>query len=268
MSGGRTSAKDLFAAARGDGPSAASRDAMWRSVEAAALPAAGAGGAGGAGAASGTTTTAGSAGSGVGAGAGAGTGAAPAATTAAIAAKASFLGAVVGSTVSMAIAVVAFHALRPAPTLSNDGDAPVARVERAGDVAPDFRPPAMLAEQGSPPAPASSPGGRTHDDARTGTAATSHAASSAGGGAVPADSASFAREVALVGAAREALLRRDAAACLEALRAARALRSRQLEPEELGLEARALRMQGEFEQAARVEATLRAKYPRAISNER
>jgi hypothetical protein len=71
----------------------------------------------------------------------------------------------------------------------------------------------------------------------------------------------FARESLLVAEARGALVRDDADGALKAVRAARATGARQLEPEELAIEAQALRHLGAFAEAARVEAQLRARFP-------
>jgi hypothetical protein len=71
----------------------------------------------------------------------------------------------------------------------------------------------------------------------------------------------LSREVALVQEARRDLLIGDAAGTLKASRAARALEARQLEPEEMSLEARALRALGRDSEAAKVESQLRTMYP-------
>lgn len=71
----------------------------------------------------------------------------------------------------------------------------------------------------------------------------------------------LSREVALVAEARRELLTGDAAAALKSVRAARSLEARQLEPEEMSLEARALRQLGRDAEAERVEAQLRTMYP-------
>ncbi len=69
------------------------------------------------------------------------------------------------------------------------------------------------------------------------------------------------REGFLVSEARGALVRGDAKGALSAVHAAQALDSHALDPEELALEARALRAQGSAAAAAEVEARLRARYP-------
>ena len=69
------------------------------------------------------------------------------------------------------------------------------------------------------------------------------------------------REASLVAEARSALARGDAAAALRAVRAARQLPSHLLEPEELSLEAQALRALGLAAEATAVDGTLKGKYP-------
>jgi hypothetical protein len=71
----------------------------------------------------------------------------------------------------------------------------------------------------------------------------------------------LAREASLVVQAREALGRGDPHAALRAIHAARMLPSHQLRPEELAVEARALRALGRDDQAKDVDATLRKRFP-------
>lgn len=69
------------------------------------------------------------------------------------------------------------------------------------------------------------------------------------------------REAALVAEARGALLRSDAEAALASLDAARRVGLRDLEPEELSLRARSLRVLGRDAEAADIERTLKSRYP-------
>ncbi len=69
------------------------------------------------------------------------------------------------------------------------------------------------------------------------------------------------REAQLVSEARGALGRGDARRALQAVRAARALPSHQLAPEELAVEAQALRALGRAGDANQVDDTLRSKFP-------
>jgi hypothetical protein len=71
----------------------------------------------------------------------------------------------------------------------------------------------------------------------------------------------LAREASLVVEAREALGRGDPQSALRAIRAARMLPSHQLGPEELAVEARALRALGKDDQAKDVDSTLRKRFP-------
>jgi len=78
----------------------------------------------------------------------------------------------------------------------------------------------------------------------------------------PADPPSdLAEEARLVTAARTALVAGEAARALSLVQATRKLSARALEPEELGLEARALRALGRADDAAATELVLRRRYP-------
>jgi len=69
------------------------------------------------------------------------------------------------------------------------------------------------------------------------------------------------REASLVAEARAALVRGDAASALRAVRVARHLPSHQLEPEELAIEAQALRALGKGDEARAVDGTLKGRFP-------
>ena len=71
----------------------------------------------------------------------------------------------------------------------------------------------------------------------------------------------LSREVALVAQARRELITGDPAAALKSVRAARSLEARQMEPEEMGLEVKALRALGRDAEAEHVESQLRTMYP-------
>lgn len=71
----------------------------------------------------------------------------------------------------------------------------------------------------------------------------------------------LAREAQLVSEARSALGRGDTARALEAVRAARALPSHQLAPEEMAVEAQALRALGRAGEADTVDEALRVQFP-------
>jgi hypothetical protein len=72
---------------------------------------------------------------------------------------------------------------------------------------------------------------------------------------------SLAREAALVSEARNALTHGNPELALRAIRAARALRSRQLVPEELAVEEQALRAIGHSDEANGIDVQLRLQYP-------
>jgi hypothetical protein len=76
-----------------------------------------------------------------------------------------------------------------------------------------------------------------------------------------ADDDALERETLLVAEARGALMRGNPNGSLSAVRAARAQTSHALEPEEMSLEAKALRALGRPADAAVVEAQLRARFP-------
>jgi hypothetical protein len=71
----------------------------------------------------------------------------------------------------------------------------------------------------------------------------------------------LAREASLVARAHAALVGGDAHAALITVRAARALPSHALRPEELSIEAQALRALGRDDQAREVDATLKKQFP-------
>ena len=79
--------------------------------------------------------------------------------------------------------------------------------------------------------------------------------------ALPDESDPLSREAAFISEARASLVRGDALGALRKTRAARALPTRQLEPEELAVEAQALRALGREGEATAIEATLRSRYP-------
>jgi hypothetical protein len=76
-----------------------------------------------------------------------------------------------------------------------------------------------------------------------------------------ANEGSLAREASLVTEARSALGRGDPESAVRAIRAARALPSRQLVPEELAVEEQALRALGQSDEANGIDVQLRLQYP-------
>jgi hypothetical protein len=79
-----------------------------------------------------------------------------------------------------------------------------------------------------------------------------------------AESDTLAREASALAEARGALARRDALAALQIVRSLRALPGRQLVPEELAVEAQALRGLGLDDDANAVETRLRTRFPDSV----
>jgi hypothetical protein len=71
----------------------------------------------------------------------------------------------------------------------------------------------------------------------------------------------LAREASLVADARSALASGDPRSALQAIHDARALSSRQMAPEELAVEAHALRALGRQDEANEADSTLKAQFP-------
>ena len=82
--------------------------------------------------------------------------------------------------------------------------------------------------------------------------------------AAPPDSDSLAREASSLAEARRALARRDALSALQIVRDLHALPDRQLVPEELAVEAQALRGLGLDDEASQVETHLRVRFPDSV----
>src|SRR6185437_14862574 len=74
----------------------------------------------------------------------------------------------------------------------------------------------------------------------------------------------LAREASLLAEARNALAKRDALSALQIIRGLRALPTRQLVPEELSVEAQALRSLGLEDDANAVDGALRARFPDSV----
>jgi hypothetical protein len=94
------------------------------------------------------------------------------------------------------------------------------------------------------------------------TTGASHASAAAVGPAT--DSDTLAREASSLAEARGALARHDAVLALQIVRGLRALPGRQLVPEELAVEAQALRGLGLDDDASAVEARLRVRFPDSV----
>lgn len=207
----------------------------------------------------------------------------------AVATKAAFIGALFGSAISIGIATFMLHAKNEPPPVTQSVVMSPGRAAslRASGNANTNAPQNVQASNGGttielPSTPAdpianaqsaenSSESAKSQratqgaSDARPSTSKSpSHAASHAkkndsAGSESPDDMLS--REVALVAEARRELLTGDPAAALKSVRAARSLEARQMEPDEMGLEAKALRALGRDSEAERVESQLRTMYP-------
>ena len=239
-----TKTRDLLRAAKGDAPNALSKAKIWGGVAATTAGAAGAGT---------SVALAVSGGSG----------------------KLVAVGALFGSAITVGLAMALMHVgpLSPNPG-SNASRGADARMSSAPQPQRDEYAPALPI---MPPPPAAPTAPATLVDAK---AAPPSVAANAAPPAAPKPAvrlgASVAakakpsatdsddvlmRETLLVAEARGALMRGDARAALSAARAARALDSHALDPEELSLQARALRALGEDDEANKVEGTLKGRYP-------
>ena len=245
----------MIAAARADGPSTAARANVWTGVSTMVGEAAVASGAGGA-----------------------------AATGSAGAAKMLVLGTLLGGTVTIGVGVAMLfigRAPSPAPTMSVAAPAPGEGAELAALSMPALTPvPALdraVAEASANPAPAL---GRTvvaasvnppahafviASPARLAGFETGKRPAPAHASLPPvADSDSLAREASSLAEARRALARRDALSALQIVRDLHALPDRQLIPEELAVEAQALRGLGLDDEASQVETHLRVRFPDSV----
>jgi hypothetical protein len=187
------------------------------------------------------------------------------------------LGTLLGGTVTVGLAAMLLR-VGPAPTdTSRPSSAPLAMWTAAPPVAqPDSRPALPLAVPVAPPAAPALSATAASSPPTAPTAAAPSPTVAALSPTVPAPSPTVAasphsvaavagdalgREASLVVQAREALERGDPQGALRAIHAARMLPSHQLGPEELAVEARALRALGRDDQARDVDSTLRKRFP-------
>ena len=247
----------LLNAAKADGPSAAARAKVWSGVS---------GAVGGAVAAGGAATAAGAAGA-LGAVGGS-------------AAKMLAIGTLLGGTVTVGLATMLLRiGSTPMPVPAASQAAVVAAafaspgatcVPQSPLLAPPAGAPTAGAAQIAAAAPTPSPGSGAHsghgphatgaprsESRPTITPAAANAR--AAGSSAPEDP--LAKEARLVTEARARLSAGDAQAALRLVRAARSMHNPQLVPEELVVEAQALRALGQVDDARGVDATLRAQYP-------
>jgi hypothetical protein len=162
-------------------------------------------------------------------------------------AKAAFIGALVGSAASIGVVAIVLHLSAAKLAPSEPGS-----LDRRGAVAGErFDPPSAM----MPLRPAAAPA----DDLEIAPDVVPSAPR------VPLDPRQrediLSREAALVTSGRHQLLAGNAEGALRDVKAARALPVRQLEPEVLTLEARALRALGRDDEAVEAEMTLRLRFP-------
>ena len=241
MSGENLSAatKALLRAAKGDAPGAAARAKVWSSVTSTVGAVGGAAGAAGSG--------------------GAAIGAASAAAGGMGAMKMLVLGTLLGGAVTVGLAATMLQIGPPPRDVPTATTAPVLAAANAAtgpsELAGIDPPTANVAPVVTAATPVIPTAARTRPHPRP----SAHPAP-AGARAAPAVD-SLAREASLVADARAALARGDAQTALRTVRAARALPSPQLVPEELAVEGQALRLLGSADEARGVDQTLRTTYP-------
>lgn len=236
----RLSTKELIATAKADMPSAAARAKMWAGVS---------GVVGGAAAASGATASAIMSGG-------------------ATATKVLTIGALFGGALTVGLATVLLQ-IGPAPapptkTPNSMAVGPAAPGALAPSPARASIAPSSFSVPSSvntpPPVPAAN-AGQAAAPAATRKATPAH--SGHGHTKFASHEDSLAREASLVAEARSALGRGDPRSALRAIRAARAIPSRQLVPEELAVEELALRALGQSDEANGIDVMLRLQYPEA-----
>lgn len=220
-----TRMKDLFELARDDGPSEASRDAMWAGIQ--------------------TTTLGASVNVGVAAAKGAG-----------LASSKLALGIALGASMTVGIAATvlalartpdqASHVISATPRELDREEGAELRVDRRVEA---VRPPIVVTGHiGGDNTVELKDVPQAQTQGRTGTTTLS-------------EHDRLAREARMVSEARGALHRGDADTALRIVRAARATQGARLVPEELTVEAQALRALGDEAGAKRAEADLAGKFP-------
>jgi hypothetical protein len=256
MSDLSSATKTLLHAAKADAPSAVTRAKIWKGVAAATV------GAGGA--ATGAV----------------GTGSAVASSGAG---KLLAFGGLLGSTVTVGLALTLLRIAPATPPAAVAAPATVAMMQAAPlemanappkvdslgpGVGLDPSPlggnePSAAPPQAQPKAAPLAPAPRTKHvsalPAAPKPAATTLATATASPAAAEEDA--LLREASLVAEARGALVRGDAAGALRAIRATHQLPVRQLVPEEMSLEAQALRALGRKDDATKVDGALKTKFP-------
>jgi hypothetical protein len=238
--------RTLIAAARADAPSTAARANVWAGV---------------------STVVGEAAGLATGAGGGAGAGSAGGA------AKMLILGTLLGGSVTVGIGgamLLVGHAPAPRPMVSAAAPAPA---EMISSSIPVLMHPSVLNREAVEEAPLKagrvSAGAVRHPPAVRAAGLDMGKKGAAGRGSLsPAvagtESDTLALEASALAEARGALARHDALSALQIVRGLRALPGRQLVPEELAVEAQALRGLGLDDDANAVETHLRARFPDSV----
>ena len=198
------------------------------------------------------------------------------------AAKMLVLGTLLGGSVTVGIGgavLLVGHAPVLGPTISVAAPAPAAEtqliVRSTPALAPAARNRAAVVGEASPrPGTAAVVAGhaavrglepgRKASTARLSPVGSSTSRSTGEGSARSGESDTLAREASALAEARGALARRDALSALQIVRSLRALPGRQLVPEELAVEAQALRGLGLDDDANAVETRLRVRFPDSV----
>lgn len=251
--------RDLFAAARGDGPDDATRDALWdRLAVTTGIGAAAAGTGLEAAKVAPSAKAASAAGSAAGhAAASAAGGSTAGAASSAAAVKLVVTGVAVGA-LSTALGVFAVSsASEPAVAPSPASRVPYQRVVAEGVGRPAGASLAVASARAKAE-PASAAPATTLEHAEH---AEKHAAEPSAAPAQTDAESALAEEARLLTEARKALVRGAPAEALVLAKGVERLPVRALEPEQMGIQARALRALGRTDEAAAVEIRLRARYP-------
>jgi hypothetical protein len=242
--------KALLRAAREDGPAAAARAKVWSAV-------------------SGTVGAAGVSSAAAGTSAGGG-GASAAVAGGASAAKMLVMGTLLGGVVTVGLASVLLMIGPARSERTASASVPVATAPaRLGPGDPTADRPVQVRPEtaaAGPPSTAALPSPTSPSAGATSRPATRSAGPASNVHPVPAatpptDDVLLAHETALVVDARAALARGDGQGALRAIRAARALPSHRLAPEELSVEAQALRALGREDDARDADSMLRKQFP-------
>ena len=246
--------RELLVLARGDAPTPKARDHMWEGLEKAILPAA-AVGLGTAAAAVKPAATAIATNPTAWAPQAAAAAAKPGLGAALASAKLAIGGALLGTAVVISVATGVVRQSMTPPQLTQETDPrPVITYDES---VVSFNAPSFPASFTGTAAPSPSTLELTaKDDPRYAFRPVARAAITS----QASSDDTLLREASLVSEARSALLRGDAQTALVSVQAARR-EGRNLEPEELSIEARALRALGRDPEAVQLDSTLRSRYP-------